>query len=149
MPSKISTQQALSHIEGKIPGQADFNLGLDDGQREVLTSVAGQRLPPIQTVAPTTKTKESYPTPTPRGRRDNQVAEPRGPPVLWRLPKVLSVTAMGKSQLLVAVSEGRFPKPIRILEGGKAVAWIADEVINYIHARMAARDQGHSPAARS
>jgi predicted DNA-binding transcriptional regulator AlpA len=147
MPSKTSTQQALSHVEGKIPGQAAFNLGLDDGQREVLTSVAGQHLPPIQTVAPTTKAKESYPTP--RGRRDNQVAEPRGPPVLWRLPKVLSVTAMGRSQLLVAVSEGRFPKPIRILEGGKAVAWIADEVINYIHARMAARDKGHSPAALS
>jgi Prophage CP4-57 regulatory protein (AlpA) len=118
MPSKINTQQALSHIEGKIPGQAVFNLGLDDGQREVLTSVAGQRLPATQTVAPT-KTKESHPTPTPRGRRDNQVAESRGPPVLWRLPKVLSVTAMGKSQLLAAVSEGRFPKPFASLRAAK------------------------------
>jgi prophage regulatory protein len=67
---------------------------------------------------------------------------PRGPPQLWRVPKVLEVTGLKKSQLFDAVARGEFPAPVKILEGGRAIAWLDYEVIGHIYSRLAARDQG-------
>jgi prophage regulatory protein len=60
---------------------------------------------------------------------------------LLRLPAVLDRTGMKKTQLLEAVRDGRFPKRVAPLEGGRAVAWVEDEVEAYIETRIAARDQ--------
>jgi prophage regulatory protein len=60
---------------------------------------------------------------------------------LLRLPAVLDRTGMRKTQLLEAVRDGRFPKRVAPLEGGRAVAWVEDEVEAYIASRIAARDQ--------
>ena len=60
---------------------------------------------------------------------------------LLRLPAVLDRTGMGKTQLLEAVRTGRFPQRVAPLEGGRAVAWVEDEVEADIASRIAARDQ--------
>jgi prophage regulatory protein len=67
---------------------------------------------------------------------------PRGPPQLWRLPKVLEVTGLKKSQLFDAVARGKFPAPVKILESGRAIAWLDYEVIGHVYSRLAAREGG-------
>jgi predicted DNA-binding transcriptional regulator AlpA len=62
------------------------------------------------------------------------------PVELWRLPKVLSVVGMGKTQVLEAVAAGTFPPPVQILSTGRAVAWVSTEVLDYVAQRIARRD---------
>jgi len=57
-----------------------------------------------------------------------------------RLPAVLAKTTMQKSQILKSEKEGKFPKRVTILEGGRAVAWDEEEVDAFMAARLAARD---------
>jgi prophage regulatory protein len=58
-----------------------------------------------------------------------------------RLKQVLAITAIGKTQLLDAVSKGLFPRPIKLLETGRSVGWLASEIAEYLERRIAARDQ--------
>jgi prophage regulatory protein len=73
----------------------------------------------------------------------------RTPLTLWRLPKVLEVTGLKKTQIFEAVAQGRFPAPIRILENGRAIAWLDAEVISFIEARVAARDRATQAEPRA
>ena len=59
---------------------------------------------------------------------------------LLRLPAVLEVTGLQKSQLFLAVESAIFPRPVRILETGRAIAWVESEVADWIASRVAARD---------
>lgn len=59
---------------------------------------------------------------------------------LIRKPEVLRLTGLKKSQLDVAIRDGRFPKPFAILEGGRAQAWFEDEIGGYVESRRQARD---------
>jgi prophage regulatory protein len=43
-----------------------------------------------------------------------------------------------------AIKNGEFPKPVPITDGGRAVAWLEDELIAWQAARVAKRD-GMSP----
>jgi predicted DNA-binding transcriptional regulator AlpA len=54
---------------------------------------------------------------------------------------VLAVTGMAKSAHWKAISEGLFPRPIHIFASGRAVGWVASEVIEHIEQRIKARDQ--------
>jgi prophage regulatory protein len=60
---------------------------------------------------------------------------------LLRLPAVEDVTGMKKTQIYDAIERGVFPKPVPILEGGRAVGWVEEEIIDFIEARIALRDQ--------
>jgi prophage regulatory protein len=57
-----------------------------------------------------------------------------------RKPEVLRRTGLQKSQLDVAIKDGRFPNSVPVLEGGRAQAWFEDEVDAYIESRRQARD---------
>jgi predicted DNA-binding transcriptional regulator AlpA len=59
---------------------------------------------------------------------------------MLRKSEVLIVTGLKKSQLDVAIKDGRFPKSIPILEGGRARAWFEDEINAYQESRRKARD---------
>jgi prophage regulatory protein len=61
-------------------------------------------------------------------------------PRLLRLRVVVEITGIKKSQLFKAVKRGIFPRPVRILESGRAVGWIEDEVRAYLAGRIALRD---------
>jgi prophage regulatory protein len=57
-----------------------------------------------------------------------------------RRPEVLRLTGLKKSQLDVAIKDGRFPKSFPILEGGRAQGWLESEIFGYIDSRRQARD---------
>lgn len=46
--------------------------------------------------------------------------------MLLRLPQVMREVALCRSSIYAAISEGRFPAPVRI--GRRAVAWRAEDV---------------------
>jgi prophage regulatory protein len=60
---------------------------------------------------------------------------------LLRLSAVEDVTGMAKPAIYDAMERGVFPKPVPILEGGRAVGWVEEEIIDYIDARIALRNQ--------
>ena len=58
---------------------------------------------------------------------------------LMRLKEVVEVTGLSRSTLYKYIGEGRFPEPVRL--GGRSVAWVQDEVENWILARIEERDR--------
>jgi prophage regulatory protein len=76
-----------------------------------------------------------------QGNGDHCPLPMSGPPQILRLKHVLAITAIGKTQLLDAVAKGLFPRPVKLLETGRSVGWLASEVAEYLERRIAARDQ--------
>jgi prophage regulatory protein len=54
-----------------------------------------------------------------------------------RLPDVMARTALSRSALYALMSEGNFPKPVKI--GGRINAWPDVEIAAWIEARIEAR----------
>ena len=48
--------------------------------------------------------------------------------VVLRKPAVLAATGWSNSTLYVKISNGLFPKPVKLDPNGRAVVWLADEV---------------------
>ena len=59
-----------------------------------------------------------------------------------QLPQVEEVTGESRSTIYKRISEGEFPKPVKL--GAKSVGWLEDEVAAYIDARIAARDEAEA-----
>ena len=57
---------------------------------------------------------------------------------LMRLKEVMAATGLGRSTLYKYIAAGQFPEPVAL--GGRSVAWVADEVDEWILARIAERD---------
>ncbi|MCF7355542.1 AlpA family transcriptional regulator [Vibrio sp. CK2-1] len=58
---------------------------------------------------------------------------------LIRLKEVIALTSLSRSSIYKFISEGRFPKSVSL--GDRAVAWIKEEVEEWIEARIAERDE--------
>jgi prophage regulatory protein len=95
-----------------------------------------------RTVAHVINEPQSKPPPSPQSNGDHPSPRTSGPPQILRLKQVLAITAIGKTQLLDAVAKGLFPRPIKLLDTGRSVGWLASEVAEYLERRIAARDQG-------
>jgi prophage regulatory protein len=67
----------------------------------------------------------------------------RRPRRMIKLLGVTKKTALGKSSIYEAITEGTFPAPIRL--GPRAVAWVEDEIDAWLEARIAQRDQAKPP----
>lgn len=63
---------------------------------------------------------------------------------LIRLNDVIAKTGLGRSSIYKYIAEAAFPRPVPL--GGRAVAWVSDEVDAWILARIEARDS-QLPAA--
>jgi prophage regulatory protein len=65
-----------------------------------------------------------------------------------RLPEVKKLVGLGTTKIYTMASQGLFPKQVPL--GGRAVAWIKSEVLQWNHDQIAAArsDQG-SEASRS
>lgn len=59
---------------------------------------------------------------------------------LWRLPRVKQTAGLGSSRIYELVSEGKFPKPVKL--GPRASAWVSTEVLAWVADRIADRDAG-------
>ena len=55
-----------------------------------------------------------------------------------RLPEVISRTGYRRSNIYLLMSEGQFPKSVRL--GPKAVAWLESEVDEWMQGRIEQRD---------
>jgi prophage regulatory protein len=62
-----------------------------------------------------------------------------------RLPKVKELTGLGTTKIYTMASEGLFPKQVPL--GGRAVAWVKSEVLQWNMDRLAAA-RGQSSASK-
>lgn len=65
-------------------------------------------------------------------------SETTKPTAFLRLPRVMArVGGMSKSWIYLEISKGRFPAPIQLARNGRAVAWLEDEIDEYLAGRVA------------
>ena len=53
---------------------------------------------------------------------------------IWRLPEVLRQTGLSRSTIYEMISRGDFPQQVQL--GRRAVGWIAEDVLDWIHTRI-------------
>jgi prophage regulatory protein len=68
--------------------------------------------------------------------------EPNKLQKLIRIQSVVNLTGLSKSYIYQLVSNGHFPKSIRLVPGGTSVAWLESEILEWIDSRIQARDEG-------
>jgi len=61
---------------------------------------------------------------------------------ILRIPEVLQMTGISRSQVYNLAAIGLFPKSITLAPGGKAVGWLESEVNAWIDERINARNGG-------
>jgi len=57
-----------------------------------------------------------------------------------KLPSVISMTGISRTSIYNRIEEGAFPKQINL--GERSVGWVKSEILEWIDARIAARDEG-------
>jgi prophage regulatory protein len=57
---------------------------------------------------------------------------------ILRLREVARLTGESRSTIYKRISEGDFPKPVKL--GAKSVGWVEEEIAAYNEARIVARD---------
>lgn len=57
---------------------------------------------------------------------------------LMKIKEVMQVTTLARATVYKYMELGSFPKPVSL--GGRAVAWVADEVEDWVAQRIAERD---------
>jgi prophage regulatory protein len=67
-------------------------------------------------------------------------------PRFLRLPAVLEFAGFGRTKLYEEIELGRFPRPVRLVEGGRAIGWDETELVEWRNSRLAARDAGSAPS---
>lgn len=55
---------------------------------------------------------------------------------LLRLPRVEAATGYKRSTIYRLIQQGRFPPPISLSPGGRASAWVEDEINAWIQKRI-------------
>lgn len=58
---------------------------------------------------------------------------------LIRIKDVMDRTGLARSTIYKYISEGKFPKPIKL--GSRAVAWVETEIDGWIQASIEGRDE--------
>ena len=59
---------------------------------------------------------------------------------LIRIKDVVQLTGISKSYIYQLGSNGLFPQSIKLIPGGKSVAWIEGEILQWIDERIQERD---------
>ena len=52
---------------------------------------------------------------------------------ILRMPQLLQATGLGESTIHAKIAAGLFPKPQRIVAGGRAVGWRASTIEQYLN----------------
>lgn len=60
---------------------------------------------------------------------------------LLRIRDVMQITGLSRSYIYALASQGLFPKSISLVPGGTSRAWLESEVMEWLDARIAERDQ--------
>jgi prophage regulatory protein len=64
---------------------------------------------------------------------------------LLRLPQVMHLTGLGRSQIYALAQAGKFPKPIKISE--RCSAWPESRLLTWIADRIAEAEHSKKPGA--
>jgi prophage regulatory protein len=56
---------------------------------------------------------------------------------IWRLPEVLRQTGLSRSTIYEMINRGEFPRQVKL--GRRAVGWIANDVVQWIHGKVDSR----------
>jgi prophage regulatory protein len=59
---------------------------------------------------------------------------------LIRIKEVMEITGISKSYIYSLCSQNQFPQSVQLIKNGSAVAWVEQEVLNWIDSRIQARD---------
>lgn len=59
-----------------------------------------------------------------------------------RFDEVRQKTGLCRAHVHALASQGRFPKPLKLVPGGRASGWLLSEINEWIAERVAARDSG-------
>lgn len=57
---------------------------------------------------------------------------------IFRKNQIHEVTGLSFERIDVMVREGKFPRPIRLCEGGRAVGWMEEDIAQWQQERIAA-----------
>ena len=57
-----------------------------------------------------------------------------------RLPEVREMTGVRNSTIYRLMAEGKFPKNIALVPGGRATAWLYSEIVEWMQQRVTSRD---------
>lgn len=57
------------------------------------------------------------------------------PEEIVRLARVRELTGLGGTTIWEAVKDGKFPQPVRLFEGGRAVGWLRSELTAWMRSR--------------
>ena len=60
---------------------------------------------------------------------------------LIRIGEVIRLSGLSRSYIYQLCNDNQFPKRIQLVQGGKSVAWLESEVIDWIESRVLARDE--------
>jgi predicted DNA-binding transcriptional regulator AlpA len=67
---------------------------------------------------------------------------PLGPDKLIRRAELPVYCGLRRSQIDNLIAHKEFPAPIHLSEGGRAIAWLASEILSWQLRRIAARERG-------
>ena len=59
---------------------------------------------------------------------------------LLRLPAVIELVGLKRTQIRAAIRRDVFPKPIKLTDTGRTCAWLLDDLEKWLEARVAVRD---------
>ena len=62
------------------------------------------------------------------------------PHCLVRERDLPAYSGLKRTQISALIKRGEFPRPIKLSEGGRAKAWLEDEVLSWQRQRLAKRD---------
>lgn len=66
---------------------------------------------------------------------------------LIRVKAVINLTGLSKSYIYQLCNKRLFPKSVQLVAGGSSVAWVEQEVLDWIESRIQARAQSKSEVA--
>lgn len=61
---------------------------------------------------------------------------------MLKIKKVLKMTGLSRSSIYAYIEKGKFPKQVKL--GERSVAWIEEEVVAWIDARITEREASNS-----
>jgi prophage regulatory protein len=61
---------------------------------------------------------------------------------ILRFDEVRQKTGLCRAHVHALAAQGRFPKPLKLVPGGRASGWLLSEIDQWIAERAAARDSG-------
>jgi len=71
---------------------------------------------------------------TPQPFDSGTTLKPKKPGKLLRLPRVMDITALGKSSIYAGVKSGTFPTPVRL--SARAVGWREEDLEKWVSERV-------------